>query len=584
MKDIDGNVLYVGKAKNLQSRIRQYFQKGGDERAMIPYLRAQVEAIDTVIVLSEKEALLLENTLIKKYQPRYNALLKDDKAYLSVRINTKEPWPMMRIVRKGDPPPGAIDFGPYTKGYAARETLEIIRRLFPLRSCSNEELKRRTRPCILYEMKRCLAPCVGKCTTGEYQYQVGRAIQFLRGHSNELLDEMTREMKLAAEDLEFEKAAELLKKIEFVQATLEKQHVNIAGKRNIDALGLYREADLALIAKLQVRHGNLIHVEDFLFSGSIQESDALLTSFIMQHYQQTNTPPKEILLPFDLPDEPLLEEILPDILFTTPKRGEKKALSLMAFENASAHFHRKKDHVRSKEELLMALEETCQLNHFPERIECFDLSNLGGSEPVGAMVLFVNGEREKKSTRTYKIQSTDGFDDYGALEEVLRRRYRNAANEGNLPDCILIDGGKGHLNRAMRTLEEMDISTVDLLALAKEDAKHTHGLTQEQIFLPGQKEPLRLQKNSPVLFFLQSIRDEVHETVIRFQRKRRGKKTLQSALSSLPGIGPMKEKRLLQAFGSLKRILEASDEELLAIPRITKKDIANLRSLKARWS
>ncbi len=584
MKDLHGKVLYIGKANNLQTRIKQYFSRA-DERAMIPYLLEQLESIDTLIVRTEKEALLLENNLIKQHQPKYNALLKDDKAYFSLMINHKHLWPMLRVVRyKGKPPPDATYFGPYTKGYAARVTLELLRRLFPLRQCSDRELASRTRPCILYDMKRCIAPCVNKCTKEEYDRLVKQLISFLKGHDKEVLHQLKEEMQQAASRLEFERAEGLYKTIQHIEATLEKQGVQKVGQKDLDIIGLARDEERSVITLLFFREGRLAGSIDHLFTKSAQDDDELLTSFILQNYADKESYPHEIVTPFPLAQQQMLselfsEEIKRSIAIWTPKIGEKRELLLVAAKNAEARLKRAQDPREEKESPLILLEEELKLLNFPAVIECIDSSNISGSEPVAALVVFTDGRKSRARYRKYKLSEDAASDDYEALREVLRRRFGNLKESEPLPDLLIIDGAKGHLGVAHEILEELDITTVDLIALAKESAKHTRGLTLERIYLPHLEKPIILRRHSPALLFLQQVRDEAHRFAITFQKKRRSKRLFSSALKEIPGIGPIKQERLLRTFGSVKKIFEASEEELRAVPGINKRDIETLKKL-----
>lgn len=588
MKNKEGKILYIGKAKNLRQRVCQYFTPGKDGRLMVPYLTAKVENVDFMVVDSEKEALLLENNLIKKHQPKYNALLKDDKTYFSLFINHKHLWPMLRIVRyKGKPQDQGLYFGPYTQGHAARETLELLRRLFPLRQCSDQELIRRTRPCILYDLKRCVAPCVGKCTKAEYDELVKKVISFLKGHDTTILKDLQHDLDQAIENLSFEKADRIHKTIQAILATLEKQKVQEASGTDKDVLGLYRYGDKVVLTQMIFREGKLIQSYDHLFLHNAQEDSELLSSFILQHYPHQEELPQEILLPLSLYDKDTLITILSEdrkqkILLTTPEKGTKKALLEMAQKNAKAKFEREEENIKAQEQILMTLEEELSLLNYPEKIECFDNSHLSGTESVSAMVVFFRGEKDKKRYRTYAIKSAAASDDYGALKEVLTRRYSKAKEEDNLPDLIVIDGGKGHLNIALETLSSLNISTCDVISIAKEQHKHTKGITAERIFLPFQDQPKVFPLHSPVLFFLQKIRDEAHRFVLQYQLKKRKKKSFQSHFEQLMGIGPIKEKRLLRHFGSLKRILQATEEEWRSVKGITKKDIITLANWKQK--
>lgn len=575
MKDELSAVLYVGKAKNLRNRVKQYFL-GTDTRAQIPHLLKHVESVDTIVVSSEKEALILENNLIKKHQPKYNACLKDDKTFFSLMVNHNHMWPMIRIVRfKGHPPKDAFYFGPYTNGRAAKETLELLRRLFPLRQCSDRELVSRKRPCILYDLKRCVAPCVGKCTKTQYDQMVKRAVDFLKGHDETLLKELHHEMENASEALEFEKANAILKIIHSIENTLEKQKVENIRAEDLDVIGLYREADRVAITQLFFREGKLIGSSDHFFTHNMELDEDLISSFLLQHYQEQQFLPNHILIPLEIAEQNDLASLL-NVAIDLPKKGEKKKLLALAEKNAEAQFKRETVVNDQSEQALISMEEELHLLNYPERIECFDNSNLSGTEPVSVMVVYINGQKAKHDYRKYKIKQEFAQDDYGALREVLERRYAKAQLEDRLPDLLLIDGGKGHLMTALEVLHDLNISSVDCLAIAKDESKHTKGITQEKIFHPNFAKPFLLPKNSPLLFLFQQIRDEAHRFAITFQKSRRSKRSLNSELEELPGIGPIKRKRLLAHFGSVKRIKEATSDELKEVPGINKNDIKTL--------
>lgn len=583
MKDALGTIIYVGKAKDIRTRLKQYFAKGGDSRPMVPILLSQIVIIDTIIASSEKEALLLENTLIKKHQPKFNALLKDDKTFISLMINHRHEWPMLRLVRyKGKPPEEGLYFGPYTNAYAARQTFELLTRLFPLRQCSDEELKRRTRPCLLYSIKRCVAPCVGKCSKEEYSSFVQSAIRFLKGQDKEILKELYQEMKKASEALEFEKAAAFLKTIRQIEHVTQNESPLIKPtSKNTDALAFYHMQDEVILVQLIVREGKLVGSEHYNFKQVAEEDDELLSSFLLQHYKENQDPPEEILLPIACDTASLISEILSEkhnkkIHVTTPQKGDKRALVELAEKNAKLTFHQEKTEAELAEKLLLDLQETLGLNRFPKRIECFDISNISGQDLVGSMIAFTLGKKDSNRTRLYKIKGIERADDYGAMHQVLSRRLLRAKEEEDLPDLIIVDGGKGQLNVALDVFKELDIASVDVMGLAKEHGRHDKGLSQEQIFLPHHKDPILLKAHSPLLFLLQTIRDETHSKVIRFHQKRRQKRTIKSSLSEIPGIGEVKHKRLLKHFGSLKRLKSATLEELKAVPGLSKKDIETL--------
>lgn len=575
MKDRSGSVVYVGKAKSLKARLKQYFLPGGDGRWMIPYLVSEVVEIETLVTFSEKEALLLENNLIKKYQPRYNALLKDDKTYTAIRINSKEKWPSLSLIRyKSKPKDQALYFGPYSSTYSARETLDLMQKVFPLRQCNDAEFARRTRPCILYGMKRCTAPCVGLITEDKYRVDVEGAVRFLKGQRQDLLNALKTKMQEAADQLEFEKAQELLETIRSVEKTLQQQRVDTAsGGFSGDVLAIFREGDEVILSQLCFDEGRLAGYRHHNFSKIAETDEELYSSFLLQEYQGEETVPSEVLLPIEIVDKETIEDIL-RIKVTNPKRGERLQLVEMAFKNAEAAFRQKKDERAIREKTLLELKDKCRLSHFPERIECYDNSHLSGKEAVSAKVSFINGLPDKKNYRQYKLKQTEASDDYGAMREVLFRRFSKETDE--LPDLIVVDGGKGHLNAALTILQELNIISCDLIAIAKEESRHDKGATLEQIYLPNIKDPIRLSQHSPLLFLLQRIRDEAHRFAITFQKKRREKSTIKSQLAEIPGIGAVKQKRLLSTFGSLKRIKEATPEQLLAVKGIQQKDVDSI--------
>ncbi len=578
MKNGSGLVIYVGKANNLRQRLKQYFAARGDERPMVPFLVAEIVTIDIIVVTTEKEALLLENTLIKKHKPKFNALLKDDKTFISLMVNNKHPWPMIQLIRyKGKPKKDGIYFGPYTSAYAARQTFELMTRLFPLRQCSDEELKRRTRPCLLYGIKRCIAPCVGFCTKEEYRTFVDKAIDFLRGHDHKILKELENEMHKASDALEFEKAAALLLTLKQIRHITEGGGIIAkVGGKDCDALALHRQGGEVMLAQLFFREGKLIGSEHYSFTEVVEEDEGIYTSFLLQYYKERNVRPQEILLPMELKDRQILEEIL-DITLLKPQKGDKKAIVHLAEKNAKELFQQEKDENDLTEKMLLDLQETLGLLRFPERIECFDTSNIAGTDLVASMVAFTHGKYDKKRTRIFKIRDISVGDDYAALRQVVSRRLLRAKDENDLPDLVIVDGGKGQLTQAVEVLKELDIATVDVMSVAKQEGKHDKGITQEKIFLPGKSDPILLPRHSPLLFLLQRIRDEAHRKAIGFHRQRRTKRTITSLIDEIPGIGDVKRQRLLSHFGSLQRILEASEEALMEVKGINSHDVTQIK-------
>lgn len=581
MKDAKGTVLYIGKAKNLRQRVRQYLVPGGDGRVTIPYLMAKVESIETIVVSSEKEALLLENTLIKQHRPRYNALLKDDKTYLALKINDKHPWPKVSLVRyKGIPKDDGRYFGPYTSGEGARKTFDLLNSLFPLRQCSDQELLRRTRPCILYDMKKCVAPCVGKCTKEEYASLVDKTVKFLRGQDSDILKELYREMDAASESLEFEKAGAIYKTICQIEKTIEKQSVDTPHGFDGDVLALFRQGDEVSLSQLNFFSGKLTGSRNYHFSKVVEEDEELFARFILQHYGAVSVLPREILAPILPTGHQALEEVIAEgkrkVAIAAPQRGEKKALVEIARKNAEAAFHQEKDAVALREKMLLEMQETFRLLRYPRRIECIDNSNIAGTLVVSSLVSFLDGTKDTSHYRKYKIKNVTPGDDYGAMRETLERRFRRGKEENDLPDLLVVDGGKGHLNAALKVLEELNIASVDVIGLAKEEGRHDKGISGEQVFLPNVKDPILLKRTSPILFLLQQIRDEAHRTAITYHRKLRSKKQVHSALDDIAGIGPVKRKALLVHFGSVKALLEASEADLQSVKGLSQSNIASI--------
>ena len=579
MKDKTGTVIYVGKAKSLKARVKQYFSLS-DTRVMIPFLLAKIAQVDTIVVFSEKEALLLENTLIKQHKPKFNILLKDDKTFISLCINMDHPWPMLRLVRyKGVMKNQGLYFGPYTSAIAAREIYELLTKLFCLRQCSDDELKKRTRPCLLYEMHRCLAPCVGLCTKEQYDTQVQKVISFLKGKNQDILPELYTQMQQASDDLQFEKAAALLKTIRHLEHVIQSSIKALYNIESVDAIGICRQANEVVLFLLFLRQGKITGSMHYAFSNVIEEDSELLDSFILQHYRNNNNPPQEILTPIQ--PTSALAEILKSskISLFCPKKGEKFTVLKLAQENAKSTFKQEKDEKMLQEKMLLDLQDTLHLNRYPKRIECFDTSHLAGSDSVASVIAFTDGIKDTKHTRLYTIKTPHTGDDYASMQEALFRHLSRAKAADDLPDLIILDGGKGHLNLALEVFKKLDIASIDLIALAKETGRHDKGMTQEKVYLPYNHDPIILNPRSFLLLLLQKIRDESHRKTISFHQKRRKKRLISSALDNIPGIGPIKKKRLLSHFGSIERIKKATIQDLLQVKGITKSDVAMLQKI-----
>lgn len=576
-KDKEGEVIYVGKAKNLRARVRQY-ARGGDGRVQITFLLSQLADVEVLLTSSEKEALLLENTLIKQYWPRYNIRLKDDKSYWHVKVTAQDAWPRLFLTRHVVKDGGKY-LGPFHSSAAVQETLEIIRKVFPLRTCSDTVFRNRTRPCLEYQIKRCLGPCTLPIDPADYQRQLKGALLLLEGKNSELVDQLTTRMQEAAETLRFEEAARVRDQIRAITQTGEKQQVATPLGNDQDVVGLYREGGFVEIQVLLVRGGKLVGNIGYSFDDNEFPDEEVLSELLTQFYQGERFIPDEILLPVVLEDAAAREELLSErknkkVALLHPQRGDKVRLVDMAHDNARQSFIEKRRGAEQKEKTLDHLRRALYLRNAPKRIECFDISNIQGNLAVGSMVVFDEGEPDKNRYRRFRIKTVEGADDFGMMYEVLTRRYRRALEENALPDLLMVDGGKGQLGVAVEVFRELNITEVDLIGLAKmrterdpfaEEVEHS----SERVFLPGRKNPVILRPNSTALFLLQRVRDEAHRFAITYHRQLRAKERLSSPLDAIPGVGPTRRKALLRHFGSFKRVQAATIEELTLVPGIT---------------
>ena len=582
-KDGKGSVLYVGKAKNLRSRVRSYFRSSGDTRASIEFIQKHVRSVDTILTSTNAEALLLESTLIKKFMPRYNIQLRDDKDFVSIELNVGHPWPMVSVVRRPVPTKNVRLFGPYASTGSLRETVEFLKRTFPLRTCSDQVLASRDRPCLEYQIKRCVAPCVGYVSSGDYQALVRQVEWFLKGKNKKLVHQLESEMKKASQDERFEEAARNRDRLQAVKKTLEKQRVFSHGGEDRDVIGLWREGDQGVVQVLTIRGGRLMGSIGKPFKEVLDESQDLISSFLVQYYLSRPQIPKEILVSVDPGGRKDLSELLGQhckhkVKIVVPVRGEKSRLVELAQMNAKKEFLKASDADAARRRELASLSRVLDLPTAPKRIECVDLSNLGASNAVGAVVTFVGGKPSKQHYRKYHIQSLSEVSDYAFLSEVLSRRFKRAlASTGGdrweLPDLFLVDGGRGQLNVTRAVLEELGLPQVRLVSIAKARDDQGHVLrgpattregakAQDRVFLPGRSNPVSFRKEPGALFLLQRVRDEAHRFAISFHRKSRSKSTLRSTLDELPGIGPKRRKALLKTFGSVRGVARATVEDL----------------------
>ena len=582
MRDDRGKVIYVGKAKDLRARVRAYFNNP-DERSQIQFLVRRVANVETLVTSSDKEALILENNLIKQYKPRYNIRLKDDKSYLSIKVTTQHAWPRIFTTRK-IVKDGNRYFGPFSSAVAARETLDIVEKHFLLRNCTEHNFKNRSRPCLQYQIKRCLGPCVLPVSQPDYRERVRQAILFIEGKQNELLSELRQRMAEKSEALEFEAAAKVRDQIQAVEKTLEKQRMVAHWGNDQDVFGLYREGGFIEVQVLFVRQGKLTGSQSYSLEDLEFPDEEVMGALLTQFYQGHRFIPDEILLPVELEDGEVREEYLREskgkrVSIFNPQRGDKRELVEMARENARQSFSERHDQEKAREKMLQELQSKLRLKNYPQRIECFDISMLHGAHAVGSMVTFVNGESDKSRYRHYRIRSIDassGGDDFGMMLEVLKRRFTRGQAEGDLPDLVVVDGGRGQLAMALTAMAEVGVKGLEAVGLAKmrvQSAPRSAEIqrSEERVFLPGQSNPVILKRNSNALFLLQRVRDEAHRFAITHHKKLRARQTLFSALDRIPGVGGARKRALLRAFGSIKRIEEATLEELLKVPSMNEK-------------
>lgn len=576
MKDEAGRIIYVGKAINLRKRVGSYFTGSGDSRYQIRFLMNRVAAVDWIVTDTEKEALILENNLIKEHRPRYNLSLRDDKTYFSLRLDPAEKFPRITIIRKvlRD---GARYFGPYASATAAREVLKEICRLFPLRHYPLKNCLQRKRPCLYYQLKQCSAPCFGKITPAEYASLVEGATLFLSGQSNELAALFRQRMKTASEREEYEEAARCRDLLVSIEKTVEKQKVVTSGG-DADVIGIASRGEALHVCILFVRHGTLLGSRNYQFSWELDEEEAI-ASFLAAYYSREVILPDEILLPSAASGYRALAELLSErrgrkVAIIHPQRGDKYKLLQLAEKNAgnAAEEYRKKSEESGA--VLEELKEKLHLQKYPRRIECYDISNLQGLNAVGSQVSFTAGKPDKANYRRYRVKTVGQADDFAMMREVLSRRFREGV-AADPPDLIIVDGGIGQLGILSAVMAELGINDIDLASLAKSRVASSMTASalersDERVFLPGRKNPVLLRQNSPALLLLARIRDEAHRFAIAYHRNLRGKVALQSALDQISGVGTVLRKRLIERFGSVQGMREASPEELAAVKGVTK--------------
>jgi len=560
-KDRSGDVLYIGKAARLADRVRSYFLKGADHTPKTALLVNHIADLETMVTRSELEALILESNLVKRHRPRFNVVLRDDKQYPYLRLPVKDRFPRLSIVRRVQKD-GALYYGPYTPAGALRETLKVIKKVFPLATCTIDIDGTAERACIEFEIKRCMAPCTGQQTQEDYHRIVRQVRQFLEGHDRELVDDLRSQMNTAAAREDFEEAARLRDRIFKIERTLERQRITQTASIDQDVIGIARHGTSVDLQVLFVRGGLLIGRKDFFWLESAEATDEeLVRSAVEQFYNKEGQPPRELLIPVDIPDADLLAHWLSDkrgetVRVLAPERGTKHQLVLLAEENAAAALA---DHLRNEELDRQAGEElqrVLRLKTAPRRIEGFDISNTMGNQSVASMVVWEEGRMKKSDYRRFKIASVEGANDFASMHEVVTRRY-GGMEDLALPDLVLIDGGLGQLAFARAALQEVGRPELAVVGLAK-----AKGEKDERVYLPGRKNPIVLRANSPATHLLQRVRDEAHRFAVTFHRKLRGKTLVTSQLDQIIGIGSITRTKLLKQFGSLANLAEASEEAL----------------------
>jgi excinuclease ABC subunit C len=559
-------VLYVGKAKDLHKRLSSYARVDESSHSKTAVMVRQLVKADLLITNTEKEALILESSLIKKHRPKYNVILRDDKNYPLIKVTVQEQWPRVFMTRRKTQD-GARYFGPYSSSSAMWSTLKFISAHFPLRRCKTRELTNRKRPCLNYQLNQCQAPCAGKADHAHYLEMVDKVLLFLDGKNHQLLQDLQQDMAKAAQKLEYERAALLRNQVQALKKTLERQQAVSQSGKDQDIYSLYRDSGSVSIALLIIRDGVLRDSKTYYFDDPHGDDATILSQVLQQRYDIRAAPPREIVVPVTMDDQQIFTEWLTELAsykvrLIIPRRGERKRLLDMAQANARQHLLEHDNRSRSWQELSHRMEKKLHLSMTPEIIECVDISNISGTTPVGSLVRFEHGSAAKKGYRHYNIVDVDTINDYAMMKEVLRRRF--TSHSDNIPHVLMVDGGKGQLSIAELVVEEMNLSTrPDLIAIAK--GRHDG---QEKLFRPGRKNPIILKPHDPILLFLMNIRDEAHRFGVTFHRKKRTKKAISSRLDQIPGVGAHRRKKLLAYFGSVQGVAQASPAELQMVDTI----------------
>ena len=598
MRDSSGDVLYVGKAAGLRSRVSSYFASSANLPRKIVNMVGKVSDYEYIVTESEQEALILECNLIKEHQPPFNARLKDDKSYPFIKIDVSEDFPQVYITRRVNKD-GSRYFGPFASAGSVRRTLNLLKKLFPYRSCTKTITGNDARPCLDYHIHRCIGPCIGAVDKQEYAEVIDQVILFLEGKTNKVVGSIKRRMLDAADSLEFEKAAVLRDQLTAIEKVNEGQKVLHLTSENVDVIATAPGSREAWVEVFFIRQGKLIGRDNFLMAGTQDdEPNKILTAFVKQFYDATPYVPPRILLQHPLEEADSIVKWLREkrngsVRLHVPQRGEKRRLVQMVAENAEQGLEqlrvKQTSDTAAMDAAMLELQEALSLPYPPKRIECYDISNIQGTNAVGSMVVFENAKPKKAHYRRFQIKSVKGVDDYSMMREMLTRRFKRLAQsrkpreleapEGDVgpaavsngkssgknawgiePDLVLIDGGKGHLGAVLQVFLELGINDIPLASLAKEN---------EELFIPMMSESIMLPRNSQGLYLVQRARDEAHRFAITFHRERRSKKSVQSALDLVPGIGPKRKRMLIRRFGSVRGVSSASVDEIAAVPGMT---------------
>jgi excinuclease ABC subunit C len=572
MKDAGGATLYIGKAKDLKSRVRSYFRRATDGRFQVEHLVDRVHDLEFLVTASEKDALLLENNLIKRLRPRFNVRLRDDKSYVILKVNVGHRWPRA-LVTRGYKEDGSVYFGPFSSADKVRSTVRALQRIFPLRLCSDHTLENRTRPCVYYDIRMCSAPCVDRIDEATYREHVTGFIQFMKGRDRVVLEGLKSRMREAADERRYEAAAEVRDRIAAIELTVERQHTEETGETyDRDVFGYHWAGDELAIQALFYRDGKLTHSSAHRFRALLPVGE-LLGSFLVQFYEGERQIPPEILLPVSIEDASTVADWLSEkagrsVRLHAPKRGDKRAQVELAGSNAAQAL---KAEVREREqqaELLDSLRDKLGLVNHPEVIECYDISHLGGRETVGSRVTFAGGIADKDRYRRYRIKTATGGDDFAALDEVLTRRLERGIAEDDLPNLIVIDGGKPQLARVLEVFRRLNVIDIDVIGLAKARRIRRRGRVErsaERVVKEDRADPIVLKQDSPENHLLVRIRDEAHRFANRYQRQLKRRSIVRSELDAIPGIGPKRRQALLTGLGSLAAVKSAALEDLVPL-------------------